>query len=115
MVVVVIYRCWLIGWCPSVVGRCGGELPPFCRSWILIILVACVVTAITAFGVVVVTVDLFIPVALMLFSLRLSLLIIAVIFLLPYRFYYYLPSLLLLLWLLHLALTTKWSTTFELL
>ena len=79
MVVVFIYGCWLIGWCQSVVGRYGGKLPPFCRSWILVILVACVVTVITAFGVVVVAADLIIPLALMLFSLRLSFLIIAVI------------------------------------
>lgn len=115
MVVVVVYRCWLVGWCQSVVGRCGGKLPPFCRSWILVIPVACVVTAIAAFGVVVAA-DLFITVlASPLFSLRLSLRIIAVIFLLPYRFYYYLLSLLLLLWLLPLVLTAKWSATFELL
>jgi hypothetical protein len=51
--------------------------------------------------------NLFILLALMLFCLRLSLFIIAVIFLLPCRFYYYLPSLLLLLWLLLLVLTMK--------
>ena len=79
MVVVIIYRCWLARWCQSVVSRCWGKLPPFCRSWILVILVACVVTVITAFGVVVVAADLIIPLALMLFSLRLSFLIIAVI------------------------------------
>jgi hypothetical protein len=115
MVVVVIYRHWLIGWCQSVVGRCGAKLLPFCRSWILVILVACIVTAIAAFRVVVVAADLFIPLALMLFSLRLSFLIIAVIFLLSYRFYCYLLSLLLLLWLLLLVLTAKWSATSELL
>lgn len=115
MVVVVIYGCWLILWCQSVVGRYGAKLLPFCRSWILVILVACIVTAIAAFRMVVVAADLFIPLMLMLFSLRLSLLIIAVIFLLPYRFYYYLPSLLLLLWLFLLVLTVKWSATSKLL
>jgi hypothetical protein len=70
---------------------------------------------IAAFGVIVIAGDLFILLALILSCLRLSLLIIAVIFLLPYRFYYYLPSLLLLLWLLLLVLTTKWSATSKLL
>jgi hypothetical protein len=70
-------------------------------------------TVIAAFRVVVVAADLFIPLALMLFSLRLSFLNIAVIFVLPYRFYCYLLSLLLLLWLLLLVLTTKCSATSE--
>ena len=53
MVVVVIYGCWLIRWCQSIVGRCGGKVSPFCRSWILVIFVACVITAITTFEVVI--------------------------------------------------------------
>ena len=53
MVVVVIYGCWLIRRCQSIVGRCGGKVSPFCRSWILVIFVACVITAITTFEVVI--------------------------------------------------------------
>jgi hypothetical protein len=63
-------------------------------------------TIIATFKVIVVADNLFIPLALMLFYLRLSLLIIAIIFLLPCRYYYYLLLLLLLLWLL-LVLTAK--------
>lgn len=48
MVVVVIYSCWLIG--QSVVGRCGGKLPPFCRSRILVIFIARIMAAITGLG-----------------------------------------------------------------
>jgi hypothetical protein len=73
------------------------------------------VTAIAAFGVVVVAADLFIPLAPPLLSLRLSLLIIAVIFPFPYRFYCYLLLLLLLLWFLPLVLTAEWSAKSELL
>jgi hypothetical protein len=89
---VFIYRCWLIGYCPSVGSRYRWRLPPFCRSRIL---VAYVVPLLSAFRVVVVAANFFIPLALMLFSPRLSHLVIAVIFLLPYRFYFYLPPLLL--------------------
>jgi hypothetical protein len=64
-------------------------------------------TIIAVFGVVAIAANLFIPLALMLFSLRLSFLIITIIFLLSYRFYYYLLLLLLLLWLLLLILIKK--------
>jgi hypothetical protein len=62
MVVVVVHECWLTGWCQSVVGRCGGKLPPLCGSWVLVVLdvlIICFVTAIAVFGVVYVTADLF--------------------------------------------------------
>jgi hypothetical protein len=75
MVVVVIYRCWLIGRCQSIVGRCWGELPPFFRSRILIILVVLIIyiiTIIRVFGLGNFVADLFIcvrvPLLLSLFS-----------------------------------------------
>lgn len=42
----------------SVVGRCGGKLPPFCRPWILVIFVACVVAPIAIFRVVAIAANL---------------------------------------------------------
>jgi hypothetical protein len=83
--VVVIYG-GLIGWCQGNFGKYRGKLPPFCGSWILVIFVTYVVTAIAAFGVVVVAADLLIPLPLMLVSLQFSFLIIAVTFVPPYRF-----------------------------
>jgi hypothetical protein len=111
MVVVVSHGCWLIGWCQSVVGSCGGKPPPVCRSWILVILVACVMVAITGFRVVGVAANLsLVQVPPLLFPF---LRVLAVV--LPHQLYCHLLSLLLLLCLLPPVLTAEWRAMPELL
>jgi hypothetical protein len=106
-VVVVSYGYWLVGYRQTVHGR--GKPLPFCRSWILVLIVACVVATIAGFGVVDVAANL----SLVLLSQFLWLLAVAAAAL-RHQLYRYLLSLLLALCLLS-VLTAKWRATVELL
>lgn len=80
----------------SLVGRCWGQLPLFCRSWVFAVLIARGITVIPAFGMVDIALFILVLVPPLLSSLPPLLIIVIVDIVLHHRIYCYVLLLVLL-------------------